>query len=351
MAWARRFVLAFLLFQTPDTVWHDSTPLPRPVSNNAVASLEVKHRTLLFSFMGIGAKKTWDDISREAWVYDPLTRKWSPSKPVPGAVGRIAATAVGMGGHVYLFGGYSVDKSGNETTARNVDVYTPSTEDPAKGIWSKGADIPVPVDDTVAVPYWDRYIILISGWHDTDNVADVQVYDTVRDSWHRAAPIRGTPVFGHAGGISGNTIIYCGGAYKNPHGGKPRYIASEECWKGTVRLGDTVEIEWSPVPAHPGLATYRMAAGGFKKWIVFAGGTSNPYNYNGNGYDERPAQPSKFVFAWNTKTSEWETWPSMPAPTMDHRGLVPMGESLVIIGGMEAGQKITAKIQLLRNRE
>lgn len=342
--------LAWILFQAADPVWRGSTPLPQPVSNNAVASLEFKTRTLLFSFMGIGAKKTWADITRDSYVYDPLAREWAALPPVPGSKGRIAAAAVGLADHVYLFGGYTVDEKGNEASTANVDVYTPSTEDPTKGIWSKGTAIPVPVDDSVAIPYWDRYIILISGWHDTDNVADVQVYDTVRNSWQRSNPIHGTPVFGHAGGISGNTIIYCGGAFKNPHGGKPRYIASEECWKGTVHLADTVEIEWSAIPAHPGLATYRMAAGGHKKWVVFAGGTSNPYNYNGIGYDERPSQPSRFVFAWNTKTNEWETWPEMPVPTMDHRGLVPTGEGLAIIGGMEAGQKVTSRVAVLEPR-
>ena len=31
----------------------------------------------------------------------------------------------------------------------------------------------------------------------------------------QATPIPGTPVFGHAGAIIGNTIVYVDGAYKN----------------------------------------------------------------------------------------------------------------------------------------
>ena len=38
--------------------------------------------------------------------------------------------------------------------------------------------MPVPVDDSVALSYKERYIYLISGWHNDGNVNLVQVYDT-----------------------------------------------------------------------------------------------------------------------------------------------------------------------------
>ena len=43
--------------------------------------------------------------------------------------------------------------------------------------------MPVPVDDAVAVTYADRFIYLISGWHDLGNVNLVQRYDTETDTW------------------------------------------------------------------------------------------------------------------------------------------------------------------------
>src|SRR5271169_5913622 len=66
-------------------------PLPDPVSNNAVAMVRVRGQLLLFSFMGIGAKKTPDDISGTALSLDGRDGKWSEVHAVPGTAGRIGA--------------------------------------------------------------------------------------------------------------------------------------------------------------------------------------------------------------------------------------------------------------------
>ena len=65
-------------------------PLPSPVSNNAVASLNVHRQLLIFSFMGIGPKKTWDAITNAAYAVDADEGKWTALHPVPGTAGRIA---------------------------------------------------------------------------------------------------------------------------------------------------------------------------------------------------------------------------------------------------------------------
>ena len=53
--------------------------------------------------------------------------------PVPGP-GRLAATAQGVRGRVYLFGGYTVDAKKNEHTLPDVNIYDPNT-----GRWTLGA--------------------------------------------------------------------------------------------------------------------------------------------------------------------------------------------------------------------
>jgi hypothetical protein len=50
-------------------------PLPAPVSNNAVASVKTRGSFLLFSMMGIGAKKTWDVASNAAYSLDESPRR------------------------------------------------------------------------------------------------------------------------------------------------------------------------------------------------------------------------------------------------------------------------------------
>ena len=165
--------------------------------------------------------------------------------------------------------------------------------------------------------------------------------------------IPGTPVFGHAGALLDGTIIYVDGATKNSAGGTPPYVASDECWMGKIDHHDPAKIQWSKIPAHPGNARYRIAAGASErdKKIYFSGGTDNPYNYNGVGYDGRPSEPSPVTFAWNLRSEKWEvTNENTPNPTMDHRGLVATPAGLVSVGGMEKGQQVTSRVALIRRK-
>ncbi len=188
-------------------------PLPVPATNNAVTSVKSRGSLLLYSLMGMGAKKTWDAVSNAAYTLDPYTGKWAEMHSVPGTVGRLAATAVGAREHVFLFGGYVVDGQGGENTLPDVNVYEPLTDR-----WFRAEDLPVAVDDSVAGVYRDRYIYIVSGWSKTDAVNNVQLYDAQKNKWSQATPIPGTPVFGHAGAVVGDTIVYIDGVHKNASG-------------------------------------------------------------------------------------------------------------------------------------
>jgi N-acetylneuraminic acid mutarotase len=322
-------------------------PLPVPLSNNAVASVKSRGSLLLYSMMGMGPKKTWDATSNSAYMLDPdaETLKWVEVRSVPGTSGRLGATAVGAREHVFLFGGYVVDAQGGETTLHDVNTYEPLTDR-----WFRAEDIPVAVDDSVAGLYRERYVYLVGGWSKTDAVRDVQVYDTEKNKWSQATPIPGTPVFGHAGAVVGDTIVYIGGAYKNPALARPKYLPSEECWMGKIDHHDRTKIQWTKLPAHPGIAQYRIAAGGSEKdqKIYFSGGSDNPYDYNGIGYNGIPAEPSPVTFAFNVRSGKWETINEhTPQPSMDHRGLLVLPEGLVMVGGMEKEQQVTSRVTVL----
>jgi N-acetylneuraminic acid mutarotase len=176
--------------------------------------------------------------------------------------------ASGRQGKVFLFGGYVLDNQGAETTVGDVNAYLAD-----ENKWYRGEDIPVPVDRAVIGENHDRYIYLVGGRSKNGPVNNVQVYDAEKNTWSQATPLPGTPVFGHAGGLADDTIVYVDGAKKNPAAGAP-YVASDECWMGKIDKKDPDKIEWSKAAAASWARALRHRAGAAEgRRILFSGGT------------------------------------------------------------------------------
>jgi hypothetical protein len=316
--------------------------LELPVSNNAVALLEAPKGLYLYSFLGLGEAKTWRDISSAAWVLEPGETTWTRLDPVPGGAGRLAASAVSLAGAVWLFGGYTVDADGGEKSIPGVYRIRPGEN----GLqWV--TDMPVPVEDSVVLTYKDRYLYMISGWHDLGNVNLVQVFDTKTKTWEQATPWPGSPVFGHAGGISEGRMLICDGVkIQYPSDASAReFVPSNECWLGSIDADNHRRLSWRRLEAHPGDALYRMAStGNNSNQVVFAGGSANPYNFNGVGYNGEPSEPETTVFSYDLMTDEWKTRGDLAVGSMDHRGLLFSDDWYYLIGGMHAGQKPVADV-------
>ncbi len=335
-------LLAGGLLLAADTVKLD--PLPVPLTGNAVVSVKSHGEFTLYSFMGIGAKKSWDEATNDAYLLDPETGKWHLPRPVPGTAGRINATAVYARDHIFVFGGTIVTAQGRELTVPDVNVYEPDTDR-----WFRGPDIPVAVDYAVSGVYRNRYIYLVGGRAKGFAVDKVQVYDAEKDKWMDGTPLPGGPVFGHAGAIVDDTILYVDGATNNT-AAKPPYVALDQCWMGKIDHHDPAKIQWTKISSHPGDARFGIAAGGSDKddRVYFSGGAAKPYSYTGMGYDGTPAEPSPTTFAYNLHSGKWEVInATTPDSTMGNHGLLVTSQSLVLIGGMQKGQKVTAKVAVL----
>ena len=331
-----RIVIAIVLSATAAAAQNIGA-VPHPVTNNAVAAGRIGQAWWIFSALGVDSTKRWSGITRRAHGWNSETKEWFALADVPGADGRLAATAQVVRGRLYLIGGYTVDSAGGEKSLASVDVYTAST-----GKWSAGAAIPIPVDDAVSGVYRDSLIYLVSGWHDTDNVQDVQVYDVVRDRWTAATPTPGRGVFGHTGEMAGRTIVYVDGAAKQLSGAP--YALVPQVWLGRIDPSQPTRIDWQRGPAHPGPALYRAAAAACGRSVVIAGGTASPYNYNGIGYDTRPSEPLSSVILFDTDRGTWRSLAPLPVATMDQRALARRGHTGWIVGGMRAGQRVSADI-------
>ena len=317
-----------------------------PLANNAVAGAIVDGRPTVFTFLGIGPAKDYRAITRQAYALDVQKAQWERLPDVPGPVGRIAPTAQAVGDRVYVFGGYSVGADGTEVSEPAVDIYRIRERR-----YTRGADMPVPVDDTVSGLWRDRLIFLVSGWSTSKNVNAVQIYDPAKDTWSAATPIPGTPVFGHAGAIAGDAIVYCGGA-KMLGAQTPKYGPNAECFRGDINPADPTQISWRAIAVHPGAPRYRAAAGpvqaGGTRGVMFAGGTANPYNYSGVGYNGQPSEPEPSTWIYDIDRDTWQEGPTMSAPSMDHRGLVSIAGDWWIVGGLAPRQIVSAAVTRLR---
>jgi ketosteroid isomerase-like protein len=309
--------------------------LPHRVSNTAVAAGRVGTEWWSVALLGIDSTRTSRGITTRAALWTSSSNQWRALPPVPGDVGRLAASAQIVRGRVYLFGGYTVDTvTRAEQSSVRLDVY-----DPATSQWRSAARMPVPIDDAVSGVYRDSLVYLVSGWSDTNSVATVQLYDVVRDRWHVATPFPGTPVFGHAGAISGNTIVVIDGAAKQL--GPVKYGIVQQTWIGRIDMADPTRISWRRGPARAGPALYRAAAGSCGDAVLFAGGTNNPYNFDGVGYDGRVSLPSARWWRFDVTRRRWTRLDDDSVATMDHRALAMVGDEAWVVGGMRAGPQVT----------
>jgi N-acetylneuraminic acid mutarotase len=319
-------------------------PLPSPVTNNAVVGLRVEGHDLIYSLMGLGPAKNPASVTNAANALNVGYNKWTTIRSVPGS-GRLGAAAAGVREQVFLIGGFVPDGTGLQAIVPDLSVY-----DALALRWYRGPDLPTPVRDAVVGVYRDRYIYVVGGFSKRGPTNEVQVYDTDAQRWLRATPYPGAAVFGHAGTVVGNSIIYVDGAKSSGAATGPRFVPSDECWIGKIDRHDPKKIQWSKLPPHPGTGRYRIAAGGSDQdnKAYFAGGSSSIYDYNGIDLEKKPAEPSPTVFAYNLKSRAWETITvANPNPTMDEHALIVSSEGLIVVGGIGKDQQVERSVRVL----
>lgn len=317
-------------------VWRQGPRLPAPVANNAVAALRGRDGIAVMSFLGIDSTKSWSGVTDAAYRWDFGSGDgWREIDPVPGPP-RLAPTVAVVAGRMFVFGGYTVAEDGSERSTQDVVVYSPLADS-----WGRAADMPVPVDDAVAGVWGSSLVYLVSGWHDTGNVPDVQIFDPTINLWREATPIPGAPVFGHSGAIVGDDIVYVGGAKVVES--RPRFVIDSTAWRGRIDSEDPSVVHWESIAHPPGPPLYRAAAGSADGWVVLLGGTDNPYNYDGIGYDGEPAEPVGQMVAYHPERG-WVQLESPPVATMDHRTMGVAGGYVFVVGGMVDGQRVSDRV-------
>lgn len=338
------FWLALCLLSLPSGVfgqvighWESRPPMPERRSNMAVASMQLGDTTFVYAFMGIDSSKACGSgIRQEAFRLNTTTGVWTQIADVPGAEGRIAASASSWNGKVYLMGGYKVFANCSEATSPKVDIYDPATD-----TWSAGADIPTPTDDHVQFLYRDSLIYTISGWSQNTNTRQTQIYDPANDAWSGGTIFPSSGLFGHCGAIWGDTLLVVDGVRIQGF----NFVLTNQVVQGIIDPQDPSAISWTLIGTHPGSKVYRGGAFAHGGRVIVTGGTDNAYNIDGIGYNNVPSVESGRTFGYDFASGTWEDYARNPDSVMDVREVVRVGSNeYFVVGGMEAGQSVSSKV-------
>ena len=316
------------------------SPLPEPITNNAVAAAEVDGEWYVYTFAGMAAGKGCEDDHLRAYRYRVSDDSWAGLPDVPDTLGgKIAASASTLRGIIYVVGGYHLAPGCGEMSSAAVHRF-----DPAANAWlTDAAPLLRPIDDQVQGVWRDSLLYVITGWSDNGNVSDVQIYHPGTDTWTAGTPVPVSSryrVFGGAGTIIGDTIYYAGGAASTA--GFPNRSVYR---KGIIDPADPTQIDWSDAD-HPAALRYRSAAVRHHGLPVWIGGSAVSYNFDGIAYngsggvapltDVAIGSPANFLL-----TRRFDALP----PVMDLRGVAELGnDTYIVVGGMGESQTVRSEV-------
>ncbi len=339
----KTYFVFFTLLITSSLAWSQYvttslTKLSEPVSNNAVTGYSDGVNKYVYSFGGIDSTKSFSGIHNRCYKFDESQNTWQSLPDLPPSQTRIAAGASTINNTIYIIGGYHVFANGNEQSSSLVHRFDVS----ADTFLVNGAPLPKATDDHVQAVYKDSLIFVITGWSQTTNIPNVQIYNPELDTWLIGTSVPNThdyKSFGASGAIIGDTIYYFGGAKIASN-----FPIQTQLRKGYINPQNSTDITWSLDTISPNLSGYRMAASSFENSIRWVGGSNATYNYNGIGYAGGiPVEPNHRILTFHPLTNSWDTV-SLPQINMDLRGVASFGCQMFLVGGMEKNQKVSAKM-------
>lgn len=339
----RFFIIQFLVILgcfsscAQQVSWEELEPMPEAVSNNAVTQATVNGVPHVFSFAGIDSTKDWFGIHLRSFRYNVISDEWQAIDPLPDPDGgKIASAASTVKNKIYIIGGYHVASNYSEVSSDKVHIYDPE----ANTYLPDGAPVPKPIDDQVQAVWRDSLIYVITGWSNTSNVADVQIYNPATDAWAQGTPVfdhSNWKVFGGSGTIIGDTIYYAGGAKSIGN-----FPATSFFRKGFIHPDNPTEITWVG-SEHIFGTGYRMASSQYDGKAVWFGGSEVTYNFNGIAYNGSGGVPSnERITIYDPSTGILAPLTQYFVPTMDLRGIAKITpDQFIIAGGMRENQEVT----------
>jgi len=337
------FFLLLFTFHLSAQTWTELNTMPEPVANNAVTAATVNGEPFVYSFTGIDATKSCDGDHLKAFRYDVNNDVWEVLPDIADEMGgKIAAGASTVKNKIYVTGGYHLAPNCNEISSAKIHIFDPETN-----AWeADGADMPTAIDDQVQAVWRDSLIFMVTGWSNTTNVRDVQIYNPTTNEWLEGTPVPNQSnykVFGGSGTIIGDTIYYAGGARISGS-----FSASTTFRKGYINPDDPTDITWS-IESNNMARGYRMGASDFQGRAVWFGGSDVTYNFDGIAYNGSGGVAAlDRVSIYYPETGQIEQQNGWMPELMDLRGVAKISDNqFILAGGMLQGQEVSDKTFLL----
>lgn len=325
--------------------WSELADMPDSTTNNALCGALVDGEKYVYSFGGISDTLTYADIHQRVYKYSVLNNIWTEEVSMPDTLGKIAAGASFVNNKIYVIGGYHVDENGNEYSSDRVHVYNPFLDT----FEVDAAPVPVPIDDHVQAVWRDSLIYVVSGWSNTNNVPDVQIYNPYFDSWSVGTEVPNNNTFksfGASGYVLEDTIYYYGGV-----AGSFSFTARDHVRRGIINPNDPTDITWEYLGDASGGSNYRSACSGHNSTVFWVGGAEEAYNFDAIAYNGSDiVNPNRRILSYNVQNKVYSNTFNTQASIMDLRGIAKLGGgNWIIAGGLDSLQEVSNKTYLLHN--
>jgi N-acetylneuraminic acid mutarotase len=336
------FIISNSIFCQNEWQWTQLTSLPFPSTNHVLASGTSGENKFVYLFGGIDSTKLPLGISNKGLRYNVTTNVWETIQDLPSGLPRIAAGASTIKNKIYIAGGYHVYENLNEESLNKLHIFDPETNT----FLTDGEEIPLPIDDHVQAVWKDSLLFIVTGWSNTSNVSNVQIYNPSNNAWMLGTSVPNNnsyKAFGASGAIVGDTIYYAGGATGS------NFLGTNKFRKGAINPNNPTEIDWTLETNNPGSAGYRMGAFELENSVYWIGGGENTYNFDGIAYDgSGGVEPLERIMEYNTTSGVWNEGLGFPLGVMDIRGIAPIdNNSFIIAGGMNSNQEVIDNVYLI----
>lgn len=338
-------MLSIIVHAQNDWTWTEVSSMPIKTSNNAVTEAIVNNKRHVYSFGGISDSLKPSEIHQRVFKYITNEDAWYEMPSLPDTLGKISNHANFVNDKVYIIGGKHILEDSSEIVSNKVHIY-----DPLNDVFeSDGANLPIAVADHVQAVWKDSLIYVITGKSSTGNIADVQIYNPLEDTWTLGTPLPDDESFlrvGASGYILNDTIYYFGGATDtlNPN-------AKNHLLKGVIDHNNPSLIDWTFLNFNLGSSIYRGACSGFGNTVFWIGGSDESYSFApiDTINNENISANEKIMMIdlkGNTQTNSYHPLNNI----MDLNGIANLGGgNWIIAGGIDSTQIASDRVFLLHN--